>query len=39
MSIMIVLKIVFVALLCVPLLYLGYVLFEKLFDQYVKNAK
>lgn len=37
MSIMVILKVVFVALLCVPLLYLGSVLFTKLFEQYVKK--
>ena len=36
---MTVLKIIFVAMLCVPLLYISAVLAGKLMDEYLKNAK
>jgi hypothetical protein len=36
---MTVLKVVFVALLCVPLLYVSYVLVGKLMDEYIKDLK
>ena len=36
---MVVLKIVFVALLCLPLLYITSILLGKLYDEYVKKLK
>jgi len=36
---MTILKIIFAAMLCVPLLYISGVLFNKLMDEYMKNMK
>lgn len=36
---MIALKIIFVALLCLPLLYISSILLGKLYDEYVKKKK
>ncbi|HML37120.1 MAG TPA: hypothetical protein PKA19_06855 [Bacillota bacterium] len=36
---MTVLRIIFVVMLCVPLLYISYILVGKLMDEYLKNAK
>lgn len=36
---MTVLKIIFVVMLCVPLLYISAVLIGKLMDEYIKNMK
>lgn len=36
---MTVLKIIFVVMLCVPLLYISFILVSKLLDEYMKNMK
>jgi hypothetical protein len=36
---MTVLKIIFVVMLCVPLLYISFILVGKLLDEYMKNMK
>lgn len=33
------LKIIFVVLLCMPLLYISFILIGKLMDEYIKNLK
>ncbi len=34
-----ILKIAFVALLCMPILYIGFIMFSKLIDEYLNKAK